>query len=255
MLRTLFTTGLLVALILPRLGAQQMEVGLAAYYADYLHGNATALGEVYDRGAFTCAHRWHPKGTLLRVTNYNNGKSVVVRVNDRGPYKDRFVVDLSLAAANALGMTVTGTAKVSIEPIGFSDRPVDGSGRPLNYSPLQSQTFTGAAAANQDLSSRGLPDRNYAFEIGKIQKIRPGQPGYVIQLGAYSAYQNATNQIGALQRRGISDVYLLEKNSPRGTTVYRVVLGVFDQRDDAETYRQRIKQQYQVDGIVTRLKD
>lgn len=256
MLRTLLTTGLILALVLPRIDAQQMEVGMASYYADYLHGNTTAMGEVYDRGAFTCAHRWHPKGTLLRVTNFNNQRSVVVRVNDRGPYKDKFIIDLSMAAANALDMIVSGTAKVSIEPIGHSDRPVDGEGRPLKYNTLSSQNYADAGTStNTETGANRLPDRNYAFEIGKVQKIQPGQSGYAIQLGAYNTYQNAGNQVSALQKRGISNVYLMEKDSPRGTTVYRVVLGIFDQRDDADIYRQRMKREHQIDGIVIRLKD
>lgn len=272
MLRTLFTLLLSTAFLLT-LSAQQMEIGMAAYYADYLHGQATAMGETYDRNAFTCAHRFHPKGTLLRVTNFNNQKSVVVRVNDRGPYKDEYVVDLSLAAANAIDLTLVGKAKVGVEPIGFSNQPVNSKGEPIPGAQVQSftrskpvATSPTPASGGDKITKRGLPPRNYAFEIGKnnntstttaytseIKRIQYGQPGYVIQIGAYSSYDNAGNQIRSIQQRGVTDVYLLESRSADGTDVYRVVLGVFDQQDFAERYRQRLKSQYKLNGIVVSL--
>jgi rare lipoprotein A len=90
-------------------------MGMASYYADEFHGRTTANGETYDMHALTAAHRTLPFNTRLRVTNLENRRSVTVRVNDRGPFKDDRIIDLSLAAAEAIGLIANGTARVSID--------------------------------------------------------------------------------------------------------------------------------------------
>ena len=91
------------------------EEGTASYYADSLDGNPTASGEPYDRKAMTAAHRTLPFGTTVKVTHLSNDKSVVVRINDRGPHTKSRVIDLSAAAAEKLGLLDSGTARVRIE--------------------------------------------------------------------------------------------------------------------------------------------
>lgn len=93
----------------------RLEHGTASFYAASLHGNRTASGERYDRHALTAAHRTLPFGTLLRVTNQRNGRTVLVRVNDRGPFHRARVIDLSGAAADAIGMRRAGTARITFE--------------------------------------------------------------------------------------------------------------------------------------------
>lgn len=92
----------------------------ATYYADRFHGRRTSNGEKYDKDAYTCAHRKLPFGTLVRVTNPKNGKTAVVRVNDRGPYGKRAKIDLSKAAARDLGMLSIGIIKVEMEVLADS---------------------------------------------------------------------------------------------------------------------------------------
>jgi rare lipoprotein A len=91
------------------------EVGLASFYAERFEGRRTASGTRYDPRALTCAHRNAPFGTRLRVTEIESGRSVVVTVNDRGPFARGRVVDLSLAAARALGMIGRGLVRVRVE--------------------------------------------------------------------------------------------------------------------------------------------
>jgi len=91
------------------------EEGMASYYADSLHGNPTASGEPYDRDALTAAHRTLAFGAIVQVTNLDNGQSVEVRINDRGPHVDSRIIDVSGAAARELGMIDSGTAMVKIE--------------------------------------------------------------------------------------------------------------------------------------------
>lgn len=94
---------------------QAQSDGKASYYSNGLHGRRMSNGERYDRNAFTCAHRTLPFGTRLRITNPRNGKSVIVRVTDRGPFVRGRVVDLSYAAARELGTLASGVAYVKVE--------------------------------------------------------------------------------------------------------------------------------------------
>ena len=111
-------------LYVPDASAQRIgdsEVGNAVYYADYLHGRKTASGELYDKNALTASHKTYPYGTILKVVRLDNNKVVKVRVNDRGPYGEGLVVDISKAAASRLGLLRDGKTRVQIEVIGFSD--------------------------------------------------------------------------------------------------------------------------------------
>ena len=91
------------------------QTGRASWYGGYFQGRSTASGETYNMTDLTCAHRSLPLGTLVRVTNLTNHKSVVVRVNDRGPYFANRVVDLSYAAARFLGFSHDGTEQVRLD--------------------------------------------------------------------------------------------------------------------------------------------
>ncbi|EXI40512.1 rare lipoA family protein [Acinetobacter baumannii 846928] len=93
------------------------QTGMASWYGRQFHGRKTASGETFDMNALTAAHRSLPLNCYIRVTNKDNGKSVVVKVNDRGPFHGNRVLDLSYGAAKRLGITNAGTAKVSIERV------------------------------------------------------------------------------------------------------------------------------------------
>jgi rare lipoprotein A len=93
------------------------ERGLASWYGKQFHGNRTASGEIYDMFAMTAAHPTLPLPSYVRVTGVRNGHSIIVRVNDRGPFKSDRIIDLSYAAASRLGFVASGTAQVEIERI------------------------------------------------------------------------------------------------------------------------------------------
>lgn len=94
-----------------------IQVGKASYYSKRATGRMTASGDRLHHDSLTCAHRSYPFGTLLQVTNPSNGRMIVVRVNDRGPFVRGRIVDLSWAAAKVLGILSTGVANVIIEPL------------------------------------------------------------------------------------------------------------------------------------------
>jgi rare lipoprotein A len=103
--------------------AERGQVGVASFYAHRLHGRRTASGARYDERALTCAHRTLPFGTRVRVTALETGRSVVVTVNDRGPFARGRIVDLSREAARRLGMLGSGVARVRVEPEPEGDAP------------------------------------------------------------------------------------------------------------------------------------
>lgn len=120
MLLVLLATGCATTRTTPRqveAGAVRSEVGEASYYAHKYHGRKTASGETYNMHELTAAHRRLPFGTRVRVTNLNNNSSVLVRINDRGPFVRGRVIDLSLAAARKLDMVRSGIAKVEVVPV------------------------------------------------------------------------------------------------------------------------------------------
>ena len=121
-LRAGFTTILLLIGITTATARKNYEVqGKASYYADFFHGRLTSNGEIFSQDSLTCAHRTLPFGTYLKVTNKKNGREVIVRVNDRGPFIDGRVIDLSRAAAEQLDMIHAGVVRVDIVQV---EKPV-----------------------------------------------------------------------------------------------------------------------------------
>lgn len=97
-------------------------VGIASWYGDKFHGKATATGEIYNQYDLTVAHKTLPLNSLLYVTNLENGKSLMLRLNDRGPFIGNRIIDLSSAAAKALGTTEKGLAKVRVQYAGPANK-------------------------------------------------------------------------------------------------------------------------------------
>ena len=115
----LFSFTLLFAECAERKGnaPEEMQSGKASYYGDEFHGDTTASGDIYDQNEFTAAHRTLPFGTLVLVVNEKNKKQVVVSINDRGPFRKKRIIDLSVASAMRIGMYERGIAPVKILPL------------------------------------------------------------------------------------------------------------------------------------------
>ena len=110
-----------LARLSPEVSSKELE-GIASWYGPDFHGRRTANGEIYNMYGMTAAHKTLPFDTMLRVTNLENGRSVVVRVNDRGPYAKGRIIDLSKSAAEKLQMIGPGTARVRLEVL-YSEEP------------------------------------------------------------------------------------------------------------------------------------
>ncbi len=141
------------------------ERGIASWYGPKFHGEMTSSGERYDMYAMTAAHKTLPLPAYVRVTHLGNGKSVVVRVNDRGPFVDGRIIDLSYAAATQLDMVGSGTAPVEVVVVGTGpEEPV----RPIR--PVQ--LFAQAGAFGQESNARELAARLEAAGVGPVQVRR-----------------------------------------------------------------------------------
>lgn len=108
---------------LPAPRSEPSEIGVASWYGNEFHGRPTSSGEVFDQNDLTAAHRTLPFGTHVMVTNLANDRSVVVRINDRGPFVRGRIIDLSYAAAHVLGLIGPGTGRVRLEVLGGAEPP------------------------------------------------------------------------------------------------------------------------------------
>jgi len=138
------------------------ERGIASWYGPDFHGGATSSGEPYDMYAMTAAHKTLPLPSYVRVTNLANGRSVVVRVNDRGPFKKGRVIDLSYVAAAKLDMIRDGTATVEVVAVG------PGTPAPPVLAAPAARLYAQAGAFADERNARQLADRLQASAIGPV---------------------------------------------------------------------------------------
>jgi len=167
----------------PVSGTFKPETGIASWYGEKFHGRKTANGEVYDMLAMTAAHKTLPFGTIVLVTNLADGRQVVVRINDRGPFIDGRIIDLSKAAAVQIGLDRTGIANVQIRsaPAGSSLGPYPGD--------LQTKSEAMASAG----SGISVPS-SFANPVVRIQ------------VGSYKDQAHAGNAVASLASIGLKAV-------------------------------------------------
>ncbi len=184
-------------------GGGHQETGLASWYGRDFHGAATSSGEPYDMHALTAAHRHLPIPIFARVTHLGNGRSVVVRINDRGPFAgDERVIDLSYAAARRLGMVEEGIARVRVETL-----------------------------------TRNLSDEDIALQSRATQDAESdGEAHWHLQAAAFRERGNAER----LLQRLLDDRLGSARIHTAGEDMHRVWIGPLASRDDAERVRRRL---------------
>lgn len=196
--QVIFFLATLVTFALPTTVKAQQH-GKASYYSNSLHGRRTSDGSRYHKDSLTCAHRTLPFGTLLKVTNKKNGKEVVVKVTDRGPYCTGRVVDLSMAAARELGMVASGVAAVQVEKVGFSGK--NGNNAADDTPSLLPETkyldpATGKYYTMQEWKKRGEQQQKQLLAEQRKQQ----QPRYRILTGKLTA-KNTTTVASAKKKK------------------------------------------------------
>jgi rare lipoprotein A len=153
--------------------------GIASWYGSKFHGRRTSSGEVYDMHLATAAHRNLPLPTYAEVTNLDNGKRVIVKINDRGPFHDDRLIDLSYGAAVRLGMIATGTARVEVRAISF-DEPAP---QPVAMKRLEG-TFLQVGAFKEKSSAEALAGRMMREHLQPVSLQRGGGL-YKVWIGPY----------------------------------------------------------------------
>ena len=181
-----------------------VQEGMASWYGDKFHGKLTSNGERYDMYAMTAAHKTLPLGVYVRVTNRNSGKSAVVRVNDRGPFVDDRVIDLSYAAAKQLGVVGPGTAPVRLEALGYSPDGSDPSpaGQPRTFAISGYSVQIGAFGmrGNAERLAAELRARYGTAEVK--ESLVDGRRFFRVRVGNFSSLETAEAAVATLQRDG-----------------------------------------------------
>lgn len=196
------------------------ETGLASWYGDAFDGRRTANGEVFDMHAVSAAHATLPMPCLVEVTNLDNGRKLVVRLNDRGPYHPGRIIDLSHAGAEQLGYAIKGTTRVRVRYVGPA--PLDGVDARQSYA---SQAIEPPA-----------PIRPFV-EPPALLSPAAMAGGYSVQAGAYASRSNAERAASRLAAAGAARVTPISRS---GGVLYRVVLGPWSDRESADGVRSRI---------------
>jgi len=181
--------------------------GIASWYGSKFHGRRTSSGEPYNMYRMTAAHRTLPLPTYVRVTNLDNGRSAVVKVNDRGPFRDDRLIDLSYAAAVRLGVVKSGTAHVRVRALT--------PGTPL-------------AADNASAAAGDSPPGHDAGTPGSAQGT------VYVQVGAYSHFANAQEMRARVEGADIRGVDVERGRTASGERIYRVRIGPLTDVDDRQ---------------------
>jgi rare lipoprotein A len=187
-------------------GGASVQTGTASWYGPGFHGEATSSGEIYDQNQLTAAHRTLPLGTRVEVTNLDNGRSIEVRVNDRGPYVGDRVIDLSYAAAQVLDMVGPGTAPVRIQVLGGARGPMPR----VSYA-VQAGSFTDEVNARK--LQRSL--ERYVEHVYVVEMEKDGQSYYRVRIGPYQRRDDAIAAAGKVTSLGISGLIMEEAFAAR----------------------------------------
>lgn len=227
----------------PREDYSYDETGVASWYGADFHEKATANGEFYNKNELTAAHKTLPLPTLARVTNLENGRSIVVRINDRGPFSGARIIDMSQRAAQLLGFEAQGTAKVRVQVLADESKAIADAmrryGKPLETADAaeKAQAAPVAAVSSTPLAppSQGTtlqPIRSTPETRRALIETRPvpvavqlpvtGGTRLFVQAGSFSVAENAEKLSASLKKFGASSVSTAVVN---GATFYRVRLG------------------------------
>lgn len=181
--------------VMPSSGGYK-ERGVASWYGRKFHGRLTSNREPYDMHAMTAAHKTLPLPTYVRVRNLSNNKSIIVRVNDRGPFVHNRIIDLSYSAALKLDMIKDGTSLVEVEAISFDAPAIDRPVREITAAPPEAQPAPPPAVENV----------------------------IYVQVGAFGSLENAQRRLEAVRAGGLGTSFVSE-DTTQSPTLYRVRIG------------------------------
>jgi rare lipoprotein A len=219
------------------------ERGIASWYGRMFHGQKTSIGETYDMYAMSAAHPTLPLPSYARVTNVATGKSVIVRVNDRGPFLQGRIIDLSYAAANRVGIASKGSGEVEVEAIIPGEGGTLVAAAPL---PPVMAAATPTLPATSGVTTAPLrtvePPQGAPASIVEPPRAAPvsleASGGFAVQLGAFQNFNNAQTFLARVQPQ-LATAQVEPKVREAGG-LYRVYVGPYPDRDEARRVADRL---------------
>ena len=226
------------------------QTGIASWYGADFHDHRTANGEIFNKNELTAAHRTLPLPTLARVTNLDNGRSIVVRINDRGPFADGRIIDMSQRAAQLLGFERQGTAKVRVQVLADESKAIADAMRHYGGNAgAPPEQIAAAAPPTQDVQRETLePVRTTPETHSQLLRTQPvpevvqfpvtGHNRLFVQAGAFTVAANAAKLQRSLTRLGATSVSTIVIN---GTKFYRVRVGPVASIPQADALLSKVK--------------
>lgn len=205
------------------------EVGIASWYGSDFHNKKTANGEKYDMNTLTAAHRTLPLPSIVRVTNLENGRSLVLRVNDRGPYAKNRIIDISKRGAQLLGYQAQGTAKVRVDLLAEESKALKAAMLGEKVEDIKIPTNK-----NQQIPAVANSKTLVLYDASKTDKItnsRGADNHYFVQAGAFSQKNSAIGLKNKLSQFGNTNI---AQANVSGNNFYRVRIGPFSFKEEAE---------------------
>ena len=289
--------------------AQETEYGKASYYSDSFQGSTTASGAIYDKNKMTGAHKTLAFGTKVRVTRLDNKKSVVVTINDRGPFIKGRIVEVSSAAAKKIGLTIDGVTEVTLDILEKGGKTIAKATPPPAKAPEEYDAIVNKgseklqevkekvkaskeratsskpkaataskakatskpkvaakapAKANDELTTKGKSeakstmglrtDKNYSkFDLYRITLERPVQTGFGVQVASMTDYENTMKKVAELEGKWFKNILLSIEKGADGKPVYKIILGHYETREQANRYKKDLKKNKKVNGFVVDL--
>ena len=227
-------------------GHRYSATGTASWYGTKFHGQPTANGEKYDLYGMSAAHKTLPLPTYVKVTNLDNGRTVTLRVNDRGPFYSDRIIDLSFAAAKKLGFAETGTARVKVEGID-PQQWWAAQGRPVPAMMAQPQMAASKPTTSiaQPIEQYTPPPQQHAaatvpLEIDAKKNASPAASGLFLQVGAF-ANPDAAQLLKDKLSGVVSAPVFISSVVHNQQTLHRVRLGPIDTPDEALQLEQSVR--------------
>ncbi|MGD9977120.1 MAG: septal ring lytic transglycosylase RlpA family protein [Bacteroidales bacterium] len=237
-----------------------VQEGKASFYGDEFEGRTTASGEKYSHKKATCAHLTIPFGALVKITNLDNNATAIVRVNDRGPFVTDRIIDVSQSVAQRLGMLEKGIVNVKIEVIDSNgigvqkNEPINQNNIDTLNTPEKVKQEKRDTAGTESIQTITYDDKRYSPTELFTVNINPAeQKGYTIQVGSYKELANILRIASDVQSTFKKEVKL-QVASINGEKIYRLMVGSFNSRQEAEMFKEKVVKIYR-DCFVVELRD
>jgi rare lipoprotein A len=255
------------------------EIGFAINYKESDASRVTSSSELYNPSKLTAAHNTLPFGTMVNVTRLDNGMSVVVKINDRGPFIPNRILALSKAAATSIGLKKYEKVNVQLTIV-----PKKESSEPLAeklekkpdipfYQPGSTKTETKETeeiplrlkpVENTKTQQNLVPEKNIVLPpaseslkpgLYQIQLHRLPEKGFAIQVGSFQNISVLWNEVSKLHNAWFKQIMIQSKQSEKGLILYKLLLGPFSTKEKANSYKENLKEKYGIGGFIVTLQE